>query len=170
MSNNDNMLIWEQYNSPGRTRSGSIPFSDGRGEMKPDSINTMPSGGEYGPAGQPVYDPDDFEVTDVYDFSEWPTKDENPYNAIVASLEQGVDRGYVVFYGAKPGSQSHEQWSDATISIGIDDNMQTVNPAIFVDDDGAGERSSVSPQIVQHLLSRDEQAIRHHLDKLNHEH
>ena len=32
----DNRLIWEQYTSPGRQRSGSIPYPDGRGEMQKD--------------------------------------------------------------------------------------------------------------------------------------
>lgn len=33
MKDNENRLIWEQYNSPGRAEGGNIPFPDGRGEM-----------------------------------------------------------------------------------------------------------------------------------------
>ena len=39
MKDRDNKLIWEQYTSPGRNPdpAGGIPFSDGRGEMGPES-------------------------------------------------------------------------------------------------------------------------------------
>lgn len=34
MKDNDTKLIWEQFNSPGRSRAGNIPFPDGRGEVE----------------------------------------------------------------------------------------------------------------------------------------
>lgn len=127
---------------------------------------------EYGPSGQPSFNPDDFEITDVYSFNEWPAPDNNPYNDIVAMVERGTTSGYdgyVVFYGAKQDTETYNQWTDPAIAVGINDQIEPINPAVFVDDDGAGERSQVSPQVVSHLLSRDQDQIRQQLDRLNHQ-
>lgn len=127
---------------------------------------------EYGPSGEPSLNPDDFEITDVYSFNEWPASDDNPYNDIVAMVERGTTSGYdgyVVFYGAKQGTETYEQWTDSTIAIGINDEIEPINPAVFVDDDGAGARYQVSSQVVSHLLDRDTEQIRGQLDRLNHE-
>jgi hypothetical protein len=145
MRDSDSKMIWESY-----------------------SVNER----EYGPSGQPSYNPDDFEITEVYSFNEWPAPDNNPYNDIVAQLERGITSGYdgyVVFYGATEGSETYHQWTDPSIAIGINDEIEPINPAIFVDNDGEGERSEANTQIVQHLLSRDHDLIRQHLDKLNHQ-
>lgn len=40
MKNNETKLIWEQYNSSGRTQGGNIPYPDGRGEMDQPSGHT----------------------------------------------------------------------------------------------------------------------------------
>lgn len=127
---------------------------------------------EYGPSGAPSVNPDDFEISEVYSFNEWPTRDDNPYNDIVAMVERGTTSGYdgyVVFYAAKQGTETYEQWTDPTIAIGIDHEIKPINPAVFVNDDGAGERSEVSAQVVSQLLSRDHEQIRDRLDDLNHE-
>ena len=127
---------------------------------------------EYGPSGEPSLNPDDFEITEVYSFNEWPAPDNNPYNDIVAMVERGTTSGYdgyVVFYAAKQGTETDEQWTDPSIAIGINDEIKPISPAVFVDDDGAGERSKGSSQVVSHLLSRDTERIRKELDRLNHE-
>ena len=124
---------------------------------------------EYGPSGEPSLNPDDFEITEVYSFNEWPAPDDNPYNDIVAMVERDSSGGYVVFYGAKEGSETYEQWTDPTIAVGINDEIEPISSAVFVDDDGAGERSKVSSQVVSHLLSRDASQIRDQLDRLNNE-
>lgn len=152
MNNKDSRMIWESYVVQER---------------------------EYGPSGQASFNPDDFEITEVYSFNEWPAQDNNPYNDIVATIQRGSrltneSDGYVVFYAARAGTETYEQWTDPSIAIGFEisaveeeRSLVPMTPAVFVDQDGSGDKSSVSPQIVTHLLSRDQNRIFDELSELN---
>lgn len=174
MRDNDNKLIWEQYQAPGRVQGSSIPFPDGRGEMRSP---TEPSR-EYGPSGAPSLDVSTWKLQDWYTLDEWENStDGNSWvkytmNVIDDLQDRVLDgdgepgRSYVAFFGAPQGTADYEAWTDPGIVVAFNNSQEKFHggidfsKGIFVDNDGDGESHVLSTDMINQMVNANEDEIR----------
>lgn len=154
MQDNDNKLIWEQYNSPGR---------------------------EYGPSGSPSINVMEWKVDEWYTLDEledW--TNDNPYTKHVdlalTDLEERTEhetdlRKYVAFFGPPQGSTDYENWTDPCVVVALASDRdqpaggETYSMGIFTDNDGAGESHTISDQQVEQMIQSNNRSIEDHLNQ-----
>ena len=122
---------------------------------------------EYGPSGAPSINPDDWEPHDVYTSDDWRSGSSNPWDKYVEAAVKGVgavDDVYIMFFGAKQGSEAYESWTDPGIVVAVEYDRESQyatdwSPAIFVDNDGEGEAHSLPEDLAKSLINRHDDVL-----------
>ena len=123
---------------------------------------------EYGPAGSPSIDPNEWEVQSIYKQDEWGMSDSNPYNQYVSTALSDLDGApgdsYILFFSLKQHAISHEEWTDPSVVIAVEmDRMEDIvsmwSEPIFVDKDGEGESHILSDDLARSLIDSNQESI-----------